>query len=165
MFSPRNFVALNFNLSVYDPLQINIYLSYKKGFTGGSVVKNPSAKQETQVRSLGGKDTLEEGLATHSSIRAWRIPGTEEPGGLQSLGSQRVRHNKSNLVWTESSSCYSTTCWKGFLCWFSLATLPLLSKKFLIIWIYLYFWRLYSGPLSYLSIFLSILHTLMNINF
>ena len=49
--------------------------------------------QETQVRSLGRKDPLEEKMATHSSILAWRISWTEEPCGLQSMGSQRVRHN------------------------------------------------------------------------
>ena len=55
------------------------------------MVKNLPAKQETRVQSLGLKDPLEEGMATHSSILAWRIPWTEEPGGLQSMGSQRVR--------------------------------------------------------------------------
>ena len=49
--------------------------------------------QETWVWSLDWEDPLEEGMAAHSSILAWRIPWTEEPGGLQSLGSQRVRHN------------------------------------------------------------------------
>ena len=49
--------------------------------------------QEMQVRSLGREDPLEEEMATHSSILAWRIPWTEEPGRLQSRGSQRVRHN------------------------------------------------------------------------
>ena len=56
-------------------------------------VKNPPAMQEmqeTQVQSLVRKIPLEEGMATHSSILAWRIPWTEEPGGLQSMGSQRV---------------------------------------------------------------------------
>ena len=48
-------------------------------------VKNPPAMQETQVQSLGWEDPLEEGMATHSSILAWRIPWTEEPGGLQSI--------------------------------------------------------------------------------
>ena len=48
--------------------------------------QNHPAKQETQVRSLGGEDPLEVGMTTHSSILAWRIPWTEEPGGLQSLG-------------------------------------------------------------------------------
>ena len=49
--------------------------------------------QEMQVQSLGGEDPLEEEMATHSSIVAWRIPWAEEPGGLQSIGLQRVRHN------------------------------------------------------------------------
>ena len=62
-------------------------------FPGGSAVKNLPAMQEMQVQSLGWEDPLEEGMATHSSILAWRIPWTEEPGGLQSIGSQRVRHN------------------------------------------------------------------------
>ena len=59
-------------------------------------VKNSPAIQktlETQVPSLGWEDPLEEEMATHSSILAWRIPWTEEPGGLQSTGSQRVRHD------------------------------------------------------------------------
>ena len=51
-------------------------------------VKNPSAMQETWVQSLGMEDPLEKGMATHSNILAWRIPWTEEPGGLQSTGSQ-----------------------------------------------------------------------------
>ena len=57
------------------------------------MVMNLPAVQETCVQSLGRKDPLEKGMATHSSILAWRIPGTEEPGGLQSMGSQRVRHD------------------------------------------------------------------------
>ena len=56
---------------------------------GASVEKNPPAKQQMQVQSLGLEDPLEEGMATHSSILAWRIPWTEEPGGLQSVGSQK----------------------------------------------------------------------------
>ena len=57
------------------------------------VVKNLLAVQETHVRSLDRDDPLEEGMATHSSILAWRIPWTEEPGELQSMGSQRVGHD------------------------------------------------------------------------
>ena len=57
------------------------------------MVKNLPAIHETRVPSLGQEDLLEEITATHSSIPAWRIPWTEEPGGLQSMGSQRVRHN------------------------------------------------------------------------
>ena len=55
--------------------------------------RNHLPMQEMQVRSLGQKDPLEEGMATHSCILAWRIPWTEESGGLQSTGSQRVGHN------------------------------------------------------------------------
>ena len=57
------------------------------------MVKNLPAMQETWVQSLGQEDPLEEGPATNSSILAWRIPWTEEPSGLQSLGSQRVGHD------------------------------------------------------------------------
>ena len=56
-------------------------------------IKNLPAMQEMQVQSLSREDPLEEELATHSSILAWKIPWTEEPGELQSMGSQRVRHN------------------------------------------------------------------------
>jgi len=57
------------------------------------MVKNLTAMQETQVLSLGREDPLERGIATHWSILAWKIPWTEEPDGLQPMGSQRVRHN------------------------------------------------------------------------
>ena len=57
------------------------------------MVKNLPAMQETQIQALGQEDPLEKEMATHSSIPAWRIPWTEEPGGLQSMGSQRVKHN------------------------------------------------------------------------
>ena len=56
-------------------------------------VKNLSAVQEMGVQSLGWEDPLEKEMATHSSILAWKISWTEEPGGLQSMGSQRVGHN------------------------------------------------------------------------
>ena len=56
-------------------------------------VKNLPAVQETSVRFLGQEDPLEEGMATHSNILAWRIPWTEEPGRLQSIGSLRVGHD------------------------------------------------------------------------
>ena len=59
------------------------------GFPGGSVVNNLPAKQEMQVQSLGQEDTLNKAMATHSSVLAWEIPWTEEPGGLQSTGLQK----------------------------------------------------------------------------
>ena len=60
-------------------------------------VKNLSAMWETQVRSPAGEDPLKKGMATHSSILAWRIPWTEKPGGLQSMGLQKVGHNWMNI--------------------------------------------------------------------
>ena len=69
------------------------------GFSGGSVAKNLPAMQKTHerwVQSLGQEDPLEEGMATHPSIFVWRIPWTEESGGLQSTGSQRVGYDSSN---------------------------------------------------------------------
>ena len=62
-------------------------------YTGAQMVKNLSAMWGTLIQSLGWKDPLEKGIATHSNILAWRFPWTEEPGGLQSLKSQRVRHD------------------------------------------------------------------------
>ena len=64
-----------------------------RGFPGGSVVKNLPAKQETRVTSLAREDPLEKEMAAHSSALAWRIPWMEGPGGLQSMRSQRVRHD------------------------------------------------------------------------
>ena len=58
------------------------------------MAKNLTAMWETRVRSLGREDPLEKGMATHSSILTWGIPWTEEPGGLQSMGSQTVRHTE-----------------------------------------------------------------------
>ena len=63
------------------------------GFPMAEWVKNQPEIRENWVRSLGWDDPLEKEMATHSSILAWRIPRTEEPGRLQSLGSQRVRHD------------------------------------------------------------------------
>ena len=61
-------------------------------FPDGSVVKNPPEMQETQVRSLAGGDPLEKEMAIHSSVLSWQIPWTEEPGGLQFMVSQKLRH-------------------------------------------------------------------------
>ena len=66
------------------------------GFPGGTVVKNPRANAgdtEMRLQSLGLEDPLEQEMATYYSILAWRIPLTEEPNGLQSIESQRVRHD------------------------------------------------------------------------
>ena len=83
---------------VYTICYGNVYNLYVHthiymGFLGGSVVKNLPAKQEMQVRSLGQEEPLEEEMATHCSALAWKMPWTEEPGGLQSMGSQRIRYD------------------------------------------------------------------------
>ena len=89
----RNKVGFKFNFLSKPGLLFRIYL-YKTIDSIYSLVtqlvKNLPAIQETQVQSQRWEDTLEEGMATHSSILAWRITWTEEPGGLQSMGSQRV---------------------------------------------------------------------------
>ena len=69
-----------------------------QGFPGGSVVKNPPAMQQTWVRSLDREDSLRNEIATHSSILAWELQWTEEPGGLQSLESQKSRTWLSTYV-------------------------------------------------------------------
>ena len=63
------------------------------GYSGGSDVKKLACNAEMWVRSLGKEDPLEKGIATHSNTLAWRIPWTEEPGGLPSMGSHRVGHD------------------------------------------------------------------------
>ena len=64
------------------------------------MVKNLPVMQETQVHSLGQEDPLEKRIATHSSVLAWRTPWTEEPGELQSMGLQRVRHDRATNTHT-----------------------------------------------------------------
>ena len=79
-------------LWLYLPIEIvgDFFCTYVlMGFPGGSVVKNPSAMQEIWIWSLGGEDPLGKEMATHSHVLAWRVPRTEEPGGLQSTGSQK----------------------------------------------------------------------------
>ena len=79
-----------------------MFTIYYYGFPGGLDGKNLPAMQETQVRSLGWEDPLKKGMATHSSILAWRIPWTEESGRLQSIGLQRVRQD-----WAINTYCVS----------------------------------------------------------
>ena len=78
-------------------------LQYSWASLVAQLVKNLPAMRETWVQSLGWEDPLEKGKATHSSILAWRVPWTEEPGGLQSMGLQRVRHRLSDFHFTPSS--------------------------------------------------------------
>ena len=108
------------------------------------MVKNLLAMWETWVWSLGWEDPLEEEMATHSSVLAWRISSTEEPGGQQSMGSQRVRHDwatkhstqhniifkgaPSSLLWiSESDNCNAFSIWKilfPYRCYIILSIVP-----------------------------------------
>ena len=84
---------------------IYMWLSSFLGFPSGSAVKDPPAVQKTQdtwVQSLGREDPLEEKRTTHSSILAWKITWTEEPGGLQSMGLWRVGHNWPTHTYTHT---------------------------------------------------------------
>ena len=85
------------------------------GFPGGTSGKEPTCQcrrpKGHRVQSLGQEDPLEEGMATHSSILAWIIPWTEEPGGLQSIGSQRVGHSRSDLAPTSQSWLDMESTW------------------------------------------------------
>ena len=109
------------------------------------MVKNLPAMQETWVWSLGWKDPLEKGMATHSNILAWRIPWTEEPGRLQSMGSQRVGHDWAtntftSALWQVHSSAPPLdlgkkspfpSCWLTGYC-----SRPLQSQPFPWVWVH-----------------------------
>ena len=83
------------------------WLWYYEGFPGGSAIKNLPAMQEPWVRSLSREDPLEEGIATHSSTLAWKIPWMEEPGRLQSMELLRGGHD-----WTTSLSFFTFMHWR-----------------------------------------------------
>ena len=80
------FLSVSCAQSIYTHIYINV------GFPCSSVSKESPAVQKTRVQSLGGEDPQEKEIATHPSILAWKIPWTEEPDGLQSMGLQRVGH-------------------------------------------------------------------------
>ena len=86
------------------------------------MVKNLPAIQETWIPSLDWEDPLEKGIATHSGILAWEIPRTEEPGGLQFMGSQRVRHDGTHLHARKLH--YQNPCYLPFSVSFSISGLP-----------------------------------------
>ena len=103
--------------SVRDGVSLSLSASHQRalGFPGSAGVKEPTCRRqwETRVWSRGQEDPLEEGMATHSSILAWRIPQTEKPGGLQSMGLQRVRHDWSDLA--RSMHTKNFRLWGAFL--------------------------------------------------
>ena len=81
-----------------------------QSFPAGSVIKNHLPIQEIQVPALGQEEPQEKKTATHFSILAWEIPWTEEPRGLQSMGSQKVRHNSDSTT----TICHSTVFFRCF---------------------------------------------------
>ena len=89
-----------FPISFYCSSLISIWYTFSSLLA--QMVNNLPAMQQTQVRSLGWEGPLEKGMDTHSSILAWRIPMSEEPGGLQSIGLQAVGHDWSNLTHTHT---------------------------------------------------------------
>ena len=100
------------------------------------LVRNLPAVQETQVWSLGREDPLEKGVATHSDTLAWRIPWTEEPGGLQSMGSQRVGHNcATNFCFQFSSVHLLSHVWLFATPWIAAcqASLSITNSRSLVI--------------------------------
>ena len=88
-------IAGSYSNSIFSVLRSlhTVFQETTGDFSVAQTVKNLPARQETRVQSLGWEVPWEEGMAIHSSILAWRISWTEKPGGLQSVGSQRVRHD------------------------------------------------------------------------
>ena len=91
--SQSNDIALDISFLLWSKIKIKYLLWSKMAFLVAQKVKSPPAVQETRVWSLGQEDPLNKEMATHSSILAWKIPWTEKPGRLQSMSSQRVRHD------------------------------------------------------------------------
>ena len=102
----RNNWATELNWIIVGILEVSDHACYNWGLPRWRYWKRTclpmQETSETWVQSLGLEDPLEEGMATYSSILAWRVPWTEEPGWLQLIGSQRVRHDWSDLVHTHS---------------------------------------------------------------
>ena len=109
--------------------------------------------QETWVQSLGREDSLEQGMVTHSSILAWRIPWTEEPGGVQSMGLQRVGHNWATNTHTQTNEfqisghliCFLSS--QFWVCDFVFFLIESLHSKLNIVWIHPSSWNII--PSSY----------------
>ena len=90
---PHHTLMISAKTPFPNKVTVRVNNSMFRNISVALMVKNPPAKQETVVQSLGREDHLEEGKATHCSILAWRIPWTEEPSELQSMRSQIVRHD------------------------------------------------------------------------
>ena len=96
LFMPYNFLPIDFDVHI---LNHDVYYPSHRASLVAQMVKTLPAMQETWVLSLSQEDPLEKEMATHSSILAWKTPWTEKPGGLPSMGSQRVGHNWVTNTW------------------------------------------------------------------
>ena len=121
------------------------------------MVKNPPATQETRVWSLGKEDPLEKEMATHSSIPAWRISWTKESGGLQSMGSQRVRHDwATNSLYEKTILSLSTNIYNS--CFFSVFLAKISKTLYIIIGPYLNP-NILLSPLTLKEIYINYIYT------
>ena len=113
------------SLSIFLPYLQPSSLLLPRASLVALMVKNPPAMQETWVQSQGWEDSLEKGMVTHSSILAWRIPWTEEPGGLQSMVSQRFAPDRAThiLLLAQPWSFLLSLCICCFLCSYSTSSL------------------------------------------
>ena len=91
-------LPVNHKYRISERIRTHLYILWAS--LAAQMVRNPPTMQETLVPSLGWDDAMEKGMANHPSILAWRVPWTEEPGGLQSMGSRGVRHNWANTIFT-----------------------------------------------------------------
>ena len=119
---------IEFNYNEISGCSFPLGLYHSQDFPVAQMVKNLPAMQETRVVSLGWEDSLEKGTIIHFSILAWRIPSTEEPGGLPSIGSQRVRQPSPHALVLaglggDSTFVAAFSFWASWLCWESLLCL------------------------------------------
>ena len=97
-FETLSNLPVNHKYRISERIRTHLYILWAS--LAAQMVRNPPTMQETLVPSLGWDDAMEKGMANHPSILAWRVPWTEEPGGLQSMGSRGVRHNWANTIFT-----------------------------------------------------------------
>ena len=135
-FHNNNIFHLSFVLKRYSSAQqtINDYYMQGRASLMAQTVKNLSAMQETWAWSLSREDPLEKGMATYSSILAWRIPSTKEPGGPQSMRSRRVGHDWATNTFTLSDAKQTQWAW-SWIRQESLLLLLLLLSRFSRVWL------------------------------
>ena len=107
-YIPSFWIARSYKNSIFNFFYETLYCFL--GFPGGLVSKESTCNTGNKTWSLGQEDPLEKEMATYPSILAWRTPWTEEPGGLQFMGSQRVRHDWSDLAHMHAHTVFHSGC-------------------------------------------------------